>query len=108
MKLSRTLGLGLALWLASASVSFAQTWTALKNQPIFSANDALLLTDGRVIVQATNSSDWWTLTPDDTGSYVNGTWTQVASLQFWVFPPVSRRRHSARRAARDRGRRIQR
>jgi hypothetical protein len=86
MKLSRTLGLGLAAVLALASVSFSQTWTALKNQPIFSANDALLLTDGRVMVQATNSSDWWTLTPDDTGSYVKGTWTQVASLQSGYSP----------------------
>ena len=25
-------------------------------------------------------SDWWKLTPDINGSYVNGTWTQVASL----------------------------
>jgi len=86
MKLSRTLGLGLAVLLALASVGFSQTWTALKNQPIFSASDALLLTDGRVIVQATNASDWWTLTPDDTGSYVNGTWTQVASLQSGYSP----------------------
>ena len=26
-------------------------------------------------------SDWWKLTPDINGSYVNGTWTQLASLQ---------------------------
>ena len=25
-------------------------------------------------------SDWWKLTPDINGSYVNGTWTQLASL----------------------------
>ena len=24
--------------------------------------------------------DWWKLTPDEFGSYVNGTWTQLASL----------------------------
>jgi hypothetical protein len=24
--------------------------------------------------------DWWKLTPDNTGSYLNGTWTQLASL----------------------------
>src|SRR6202030_826667 len=38
------------------------------------------LTDGSVLVQGNNCSDWWKLTPTNTGSYVNGTWTQVASL----------------------------
>jgi hypothetical protein len=72
--------------LAFASVGFSQTWTPLKNQPSFAANAALLLTDGRVIVQDANASDWWTLTPDNTGSYVNGTWKQVASLQSGYSP----------------------
>jgi hypothetical protein len=48
----------------------------------------LLLTDGRVLVHSEpncsgckgNYSNWYTLTPDNTGSYINGTWTQVASL----------------------------
>ncbi len=45
----------------------------------------LQLTDGTVMVQSqgasnSGSGDWWRLTPDDTGSYVNGTWTQLASL----------------------------
>jgi hypothetical protein len=79
-------GIGLAVLLGLASLGFSQTWTALKNQPSFAANDALLLTDGRVIVQDTNASDWWTLTPDDTGSYVNGTWKKVASLQSGYSP----------------------
>ena len=26
------------------------------------------------------AADWWKLTPDETGSYVNGTWKQLASL----------------------------
>ena len=40
-----------------------------------------MLTDGRVLVQDSTLEDvgWWTLTPDNTGSYVNGTWSQVAS-----------------------------
>ena len=51
----------------------------------------LLLTDGRVLVHeepncsgtgcvGNSYAAWYTLTPDITGSYVNGTWTQVASL----------------------------
>jgi hypothetical protein len=83
---SRTLVMVLALLLGSASIGFSQSWTPLKSQPTFAANAALLLTDGRVIVQDTNASDWWTLTPDNTGSYVNGTWKQVASLQAGYSP----------------------
>ena len=40
----------------------------------------LLLTDGTVIVQQFNTSNWYKLTPDAFGSYVNGTWSQIASL----------------------------
>ncbi|MGC2494886.1 MAG: hypothetical protein WA410_18770, partial [Candidatus Binatus sp.] len=57
-------------------------WTPLNNQPSFAASaGAYLLTDGRVLVEDANLTDraWWTLTPDITGSYINGTWTQVPS-----------------------------
>ena len=64
----------------SALLPSAQTWTPLANPPRFHASTALLLTDGRVLVQDTDSSNYWTLTPDLTGSYLNGTWTQVATL----------------------------
>jgi hypothetical protein len=63
------------------------TWTRIATPPVPLANPRLL-TDGRVM--AHNSSftapntcghrDWYVLTPDINGSYVNGTWTQVASL----------------------------
>jgi hypothetical protein len=33
-----------------------------------------------VLVQDVGWLDWWKLTPDANGSYVNGTWTQAASL----------------------------
>jgi len=58
----------------------AQTWTALTNQPTFGASTALLLTDGTVMVQPVESNSIWRLTPDKTGSYINGTWSQLASL----------------------------
>ncbi len=74
----------------SANSSTASPWQALKNQPPFTTNacnggfpgaaNPLLLTDGTVIVQDAGCQDWWRLTPDNTGSYVNGTWTQIASL----------------------------
>jgi len=40
----------------------------------------LLLTDGTVIGAACNSPAWYKLTPDIHGSYVNGTWSAIASL----------------------------
>jgi len=43
------------------------------------AGTALLMTDGTVMIQD-NESSWYSLTPDNTGNYVNGTWTQKASL----------------------------
>jgi len=66
--------------LAGFAVVSAQTWTPVTQAVSFTPGTALLLTDGRVLVQVPNTSDWWTLTPDLTGSYINGTWTQVASL----------------------------
>lgn len=58
----------------------AQTWEPLEHQPAFSASTALLLTDGTVMMHDTGSPNWWRLTPDAFGSYVKGTWTQLASL----------------------------
>jgi Bacterial Ig-like domain (group 3) len=63
------------------------TWTKATHTPPVSVGAMLLLTDGRVLVHSEpncsgctgNYSNWYTLTPDNTGSYVNGTWTQVAS-----------------------------
>src|ERR1700735_1071527 len=63
-----------------SSAAQAQTWTQLSHPATFDAGTALLLTDGRVLVQAYDASQYWTLTPDNTGSYVNGPWTKVASM----------------------------
>ena len=67
-----------ALSFASAS----SPWTPLTNQPSFlldGAANPILMTDGTVLVQNAAFPDWWKLTPDKFGSYVNGAWTQVAS-----------------------------
>jgi hypothetical protein len=76
----RALAIGLGAMLALAMPAAAQTWTPLVNQPTFSSSTALLLTDGTVMVQASESGTWWRLTPDSSGSYVNGTWSQLASM----------------------------
>lgn len=58
----------------------AQTVQSLTHQPPDGAILTFQLTDGTVMAQGFNDSDWWKLTPDNKGSYLNGTWTQLASL----------------------------
>jgi len=38
------------------------------------------------MAQGGTDSDWWKLTPDNTGSYVNGTWSKLASLPTGYVP----------------------
>jgi hypothetical protein len=80
MKISRAFAFGLVVLLTSAALAGAQTWTPLTHQPSFNASTALLLTDGTVMVQAIETGSWWRLTPNNTGSYINGTWSQLASM----------------------------
>jgi hypothetical protein len=84
--LSRKIFLLTALVLATASVSLSQTLKQLKHQPPDGAILTFQMTDGTVIAQGGNDSDWWKLTPDITGSYVNGTWKQLASLPAGYVP----------------------
>jgi hypothetical protein len=56
------------------------SWQPVATAPTFSTDTPLLLTDGRVAVHVPSSEAWWSLTPDIHGSYVNGTWQQLASL----------------------------
>jgi hypothetical protein len=66
----------------------AGRWERLVNQPTFLCDSALLLTDGRVMVHqygdphnnGQGMNNWWALTPDASGSYLNGTWSQLASM----------------------------
>lgn len=67
----------------AAGTASPSPWTPLTNQPAFLVDGAanpILLMDGSVLVQDAGFPDWWKLTPDHSGSYINGTWTQVASL----------------------------
>lgn len=58
------------------------TWTTITTTPNIAAGFSILLTDGSVMVQDLNNGggDWWKLAPDSTGSYANGTWTQLPSM----------------------------
>ena len=59
------------------------TWTAVTTAALPASVqlcNPLLLTDGTVIAFNCVTTDWYKLTPDNTGSYVNGIWSQIASL----------------------------
>ena len=55
------------------------TWTPLAHQPTFGAGTMLLLTNGTVMCQNSDTNQWWKLTPDINGSFVNGTWSALAN-----------------------------
>src|SRR6202163_1789170 len=81
MKL-RTAGIGLLLFFAAVTTAHSQAWVPLAHQPdaTLSLSAPLLLTDGTVILHQYCGREWFKLTPDQFGSYVNGTWKRIASL----------------------------
>jgi hypothetical protein len=93
MSIGQGAALAAAALIASTAATYAQTIQTLNNQmpeiPIY----GFLLTDGSAMIQGSNQvltlngttwgtpagslSHWFKLTPDSTGSYLNGTWTQL-------------------------------
>jgi hypothetical protein len=64
------------------------TWVPLNNFAPDGINTMLLLPDGTVMAaggqpaENTFSQAWYRLTPDSTGSYVNGTWSTLAPMHY--------------------------
>src|SRR5689334_4244348 len=62
------------------------TWATVTNPVPFSdgAQTLMLLSDGTVMVHGgsgtTASSSWYRLTPDGSGSYINGTWSLLPAM----------------------------
>jgi hypothetical protein len=84
-KTTASVNAALAAARTQASAQGHSRWQALVNQPpVVDPTDCgpgnpILLTDGTVLVADAGCADWWKLTPDEFGNYVNGTWTQIAS-----------------------------
>ncbi|HXI72845.1 MAG TPA: hypothetical protein VNN22_21110 [Verrucomicrobiae bacterium] len=57
------------------------TWTALAHTPPTGVNNALLMSDGTVIC-GDGGQNWYRLTPNPLGSYVNGSWSQIDSTAY--------------------------
>ena len=82
MKPLRMLGFAMLVLCLAFGVANAQTWTRVTNAPPANIGAVLLLTDGTILAHSeqSNSANWYRYTPDINGSYVSGTWTQVASM----------------------------
>jgi hypothetical protein len=59
-------------------------WVPLTHAPPFDPGTMLLESDGTVLVHAEppsgGTADWYKLTPDSKGSYVDGTWSKLPSM----------------------------
>lgn len=80
MNVFRKVGIAVLLSSLSAGIAYAQSWRALKNNPPNGVGAILQLRDGTIIAHNDNAPDWYKLTPDATGSYINGTWKQIANM----------------------------
>jgi hypothetical protein len=70
--------LGVFLFVGAA---FGGTWTQLVNYAPGGINTMLLLSDGTVM-GTTGGTAWYKLTPSSSGSYVNGTWSTLAPMNY--------------------------
>lgn len=68
--------------LLPAQATRGGTWTPLANYAPGGIGTMLLLSDGTVMAQNGSGSAWCRLTPDIHGSYVNGTWSALASMNY--------------------------
>ena len=68
----------------TASLVQAQTWSTLTSRPSAGVSNCMLLTDAGVMCQSGGS--WFKLTPNSSGSYLNGTWSSIASLPSGYVP----------------------
>ena len=76
---SPLLPLALLFLISTDGVRAAASWTPLRN--LFPGAGVQLMvqeTDGTILVGAFDGKSWYKLTPDN-GSYINGTWTQLAT-----------------------------
>jgi hypothetical protein len=63
--------------------ALAGGWTPVTNKAPWTngADTEVLMTDGTVMVLDYCTSQWYALTPDNTGSYINGTWVKMPTMQ---------------------------
>src|SRR5579871_5342314 len=73
-----------AMLLTPCHVNAVGSFTTVFNAPSGVSVELMILrSDGTVMVQNANAeTDWYQLTPDNTGNYSNGSWKQLASMHY--------------------------
>ena len=79
---------GQKAFLGPNDTNTASPWTPLQNPPPFGTPGTMLLeSNGTVLVHDEPDNNttggttvWWKLTPDSHGSYIDGTWSKIASM----------------------------
>jgi len=69
-------------WALAHGDKSAGSWQSLTASSPFGSSGGgteIQMTDGTILVND-NEANWYRLTPDQNGSYLNGTWTQAATL----------------------------
>ncbi len=81
-RLCASLSVMLVLSGLTANACFAGTWTQFTNaNPGGGGGTMIQLTDGTVMIVADDSQAWTRLTPDSSGNYANGTWSNLAKMK---------------------------
>ena len=84
--MSTALRLCCGLLLGTSALAQVGSWTPLVHQAPGAVNLMLLLPDGTVMAASNSASSsnsaWYRLSPDAQGSYVNGTWSVLASAHY--------------------------
>ncbi len=62
----------------------AGSWAPLTRTAPSTVGLMVLMSDGTVMAQNDNGTAWYRLTPDSTGSYVNGTWSTPQAMHVHV------------------------
>jgi len=79
LSLTALLGLVLAIGLVAPRAHASGAWSPLLHSPPSGLNNSLLLSDGTVMCGDGNQN-WYRLTPDVHGNYINGTWSTMAAM----------------------------
>jgi hypothetical protein len=85
---------GLAPDFHPAGTTSSSPWTPLKHPPPFGTPGTMLVaSDGTVLVHdepdnnvTGGTTEWWRLTPAANGSYIDGTWSEIASMPVGYTP----------------------
>jgi hypothetical protein len=90
MKSGVRIAIALTVLAAFTSVAGAQSWSNFTNlfPGVNGAGAMMQLRDGRVLVQDFGGTNWYVLTPDATGNYVNGTWSPAGSMAGFNYSPL--------------------